>query len=826
MFVLAGYVLCAAVSTIEPDSPGPGDSGADGVGSAVTESVRPVDRRMAEDLIRLSRGILSTDPLTIDSWTSASEFLFDAARIDRDRATAWRLLTDIALEQDDQALLERALKHLVQLDPADTAVRLARLHVAVDRFQTAPQQIRMLEQLLEPARIAELSPEVAAELAIRLADLERQRGNSKIAEAWADRAVQLSPFNVSAVAMRMGASMDVNDPVAWAMDLVDLMRANPADRDTALQLGNVLLEHGDPRGAVRFLKLHRDFALASGLDPGADLDADLAIALMLSGELDQASEALAQRRVALDQMFKQITESSESRDTAVDAAVLRAPLPPKIAATYLVLASVQDQQASLDRAASDLVESIKWDRLSLEEAKASADIVARSARMALRLAVGTGVDISQLQALLKVLQELKVDVTIETELIAAELAAAEGRPEEAQSAFRNLSLTEDAARLALARHLLAQGERRDAAGALLPVHRTATGTLLGVLATLRLTALLGQPLPVESPGHEMQAISQSIASAWDRYGTESSLAMAMRIRPQRRTVDMFEPLIVNVELFNHLSIPLTIGPAGPINDLMVLVPHIQQPYITNIPQSPMVLDIGRRLRLQPHERITIPVDLREYWIGGAIDSAAMLGSTVEIEAVLNPRIATAAASGKPMPLSSALGMESSTGQIHVEGIRLTSAEIDIMTQSILRPLTDESIKEMAILGMLLFDSSGVGTQVPITDEQRRGIQSALAEVWPRLDSVQQGWLVSVIPISSERGAWGELVDDTSDPFVQRILLMRITAVMQPEEALDDPRLIRALRSGDPKVYALATWIEAFLNMAAESKLNRSGSGAP
>ena len=781
---------------------------------------------MAENLVRLSRGILSTDPLTVDSWTSATAFLHDAADIDPDQASAWRLLVDIALEQDDQALLEHALKQLVALDPADTASRLARLHVAVDRFQTGSQQVRMLEQLLQPERVAELSPEVSSELALRLSDLKRQTGDAQSAEAWADRAVQLSPFNVSAVAMRMGASLDINDPAAWARDLVDLLRANPSDRDTALRLGNIMLEHGDPRGAVRFLRLNRDLALASGRDSGADLDADLALALMLSGEFDQAEVVLAQRRVALDQMFKQITEPGESRDTAVDSAVLRAPLPPKLAATLLVLASVQEQQASLDRAASDLVESIKWERLSLEDSTTSTDAVAQSTRLAVRLAVAAGVDISQLQALLTVLQELGVEAAIEQELVAAERAAADGRPDEAQSALRNLSLTEDAARLALARHLLAHGEQRDAAEELLPVHRAATGTLLGAMASIRLTALLGQPLPAESSAREMQAVSKSVANAWDRYGMESSLAVAMRIRPQNRTVKIFEPLIVDVQLFNHLSIPMAISPAGPIQDLMVLVPNIQQPYVTGIPKSPMVVDIGRRLRLQPHEHFTIPVNLREYWIGGSIDAAAMLGSTVEIDAVLNPRIATAAASGRPMPLSSALGMESSTGQIHVEGIRLSAAEIDAMTQSVVKSVTDVSVKEMAILGMLLADSNSIGTQIAITDEQRRGIQSVLAEVWPRLDHVQQGWLVSVVPISSERGAWGELVDDTSDPFVQRVLLMRITSSLQPEDALDDPRIIRALRSGDPKVYALATWIESFLNMAAATKLNRSKSTAP
>lgn len=821
MFLSAGIALLASCAVL--------DDGHAGTSVAQSEAapaqVDPAARRLSEALVANARVIFTTEPLSVEGWSAAVAFLLDAARFDRDREAAWRLLADIAFERDDDALLEASVKRLVALDPQDTSARLTRLMIALDAMQRAPERTALLERLLAPDQVAQIGPDVAAELALHMATLQRQMGQLEEADRWLHRATELNPSSPLLIAMQLGASHGDGDPVVWARHLIALMKANPADRDTAIRLGNLLLEHGDPRGAARFFALAKDLAVASGKDSGADLDADLAMALMLSGRRDDAASVLDDRRAALDAMYQQIVDrDAEERRSPIETARLRAPLTPKLAATALLLAATGDEQAQLDQAAADLVEGLKWNDIQQEQSNQPAGIRSLPLRLGLRMAIAAGVDRVQIEDLFRQIESLGVDVTSERALIDAQAAALGDPTEEGRRPLEGLVESETAASIALASVLEAQGERRAAARLLLGEHRKWAGTFLGALASMRLEALLGQQLPLESPAKELEEATLNVASAWDRYGSESTLAISMRLRPRERSVELYGPLIVDVEIFNHLEVPMAISGDGPISDLVLLQPEVQQPYATEIPSFPIIVDAGRRLRLEPHERLIIPVNLREYWVGSSVDAAVLVGATVEVMGVLNPRMATGPASGVPVPVPGALGMMADSGQIQVQGRRVDPADIDVMCDRLLNLNTDQEVKDMAVLGNLLEDADGTELRAPLTEAQRSTVDAALAEKWPRLSQAQQAWLVTVLPVTEGLGSLGELINASTDSLIQRLVLMRVGSGMNPEKVLDDPRLIAALRSSDSEVYDLATWIESFMRMAAESRLQAPGGG--
>jgi hypothetical protein len=231
-----------------------------------------------------------------------------------------------------------------------------------------------------------------------------------------------------------------------------------------------------------------------------------------------------------------------------------------------------------------------------------------------------------------------------------------------------------------------------------------------------------------------------------------------------------------------------------------------------------VIDIGRRLRLEPNQRLTVPVDLREFWIGDAIDHALLVGATIELDAVLNPRLATAPASGLAVPLPGPLGMTAASGIIHVAGQRVAVGDLDDMLQRLLSRETDRELKDMAVLAWLVTDNSGTELRKPLAADDRQRIKAALAEKWPRLSPAQQAWLVAVMPISGDLGEFQELIDNSSESTVQQVLLMRLSQAMAPNQALDDPRLARGLRSSDPAVYSVASFLEHYLTLSAEQQL--------
>lgn len=775
--------------------------------------VDPADVRLSEVLVRYSRLILQTDPLPLEGWEAARNLLMEAARVDPRRDSAWRLLADIAMEQDDRDLLNLATRRLVALDPADSSIRLTRLLVALDEAATGPAQVHMLKQLLDPAHVQALGSAVASALAMQLSTLERQMGNSQSAADWQDQAVALDSSNARAIAMDVGE--DHADAVVWCKHLIALLKANPGDMETALRLGVHLLEHGDVVGAARFLGMSRDLSLTAGRDSGAALDADLAMALLLSGDKQAAATVLEQRRLALDKMYQSMAESESPNDrSAVETARLQAPLTPKIAATLLLLASAEGQD--LTKPSKDMVEALQWNDLPSEQKGESTGVRARTPRIGFRVALAVGAPRAQLDEILRLLKSMNANTEFEEELLAAKDVLEAGRQEEAEAALRAMLNKDGAARMLLADLLQVKGDYRSAALEYAVFHREAPGSFLGALSTLRLQAMFGgQRLPLESIAAELETLAEGLAPVWSRYGSESTLAVTMRLHPRSRTVGLFDPLIVDVQVFNHLAVPLAISTFGPIKDLLVLEGDVQQPY-KDVPLGrPIVIDIGRRLRLEPNERLTVPVDLREFWIGDAVDHALLVGATVELDGVLNPRLATAPASGKAVPLPGALGMTAASGIIHIAGKRVAVDDLDDMLQRLLSRDTDRELKDMAVLAWLVTDNSGTELRMPLAADDRQRIRAALAEKWPRLSPNQQAWLVAVMPMSGDLGEFQELIDGSSESTVQQVLLVRLS---QATQALDDPRLARGLRSSDPAVYSVATFLEHYLTLSAQQQL--------
>jgi len=804
VFLLAGMLALSA--------PAAGQTSSIEIETAVDQA----DVRLSEVLVRYSRLILQTNPLPLEGWEAAKHLLLEAARVDPSRDSAWRLLSDIAMEQDDTALLNHAIRRLIELDPADSSIRLTRLLVALDDATTGPAQVHMLEQLLDPAHVQALGPAVASALAMQASTLERQRGNSASATHWQDQAVALDSSNARAIAMDVGE--DHADAVAWGRHLIALLKANPGDMETALRLGIHLLEHGDAVGAARFLSMSRDLSLTAGQDSGAALDADLAMALLLSGDEQAAAIVLEQRRLALDRMYQSMAESESTEDrSAVETARLQSPLTPKIAATLLLLASADGQD--LTQPSMDLVEALQWNDLSSEQQGQHTSVRSRTPRIGFRIALAVGAPRAQLDEILELLNSMSVKTDFEEELLAAKDAHEAGRPEEAEAALRAMLDKDVAARILLADLLHAKGDLRSAALEYAVFHREAPGSFLGALSSLRLQAMLGgQRLPLESTAAELEALAEGLAPVWSRYGSESTLAVTMRLRPSTRSVGLFDPLIVNVQVFNHLEVPLAITATGPIKDLLVLKGDVQQPY-RDVPSGrPIVIDIGRRLRLEPNQRMTIPVDLREFWFGDAVDHALLVGATVELDAVLNPRLATAPASGLAVPLPGPLGMTAASGIIHVAGKRVAVDDLDDMLQRLLSRETDRELKDMAVLAWLVTDNSVTELRKPLAADDRQRIKAALAEKWPRLSPAQQAWLVAVMPISEDLGELQELVDDSSESTVQQVLLIRLSQTIAPSQVLDDPRLARGLRSSDPAVYSVASFLEHYMILSAEEQL--------
>ena len=94
----------------------------------------------------------------------------------------------------------------------------------------------------------------------------------------------------------------------------------------------------------------------------------------------------------------------------------------------------------------------------------------------------------------------------------------------------------------------------------------------------------------------------------------------------------------------------------------------------------------------------------------------------------------------------------------------------------------------------------------------------MVEAWPGLDLVAQVWLATTLAESDRIDDLWSLVDDSTDSLITRVRLMRVVkSYTSPGEALDDPVVIKGLASEGESVRVLAEWIEATLQIQAESR---------
>lgn len=96
----------------------------------------------------------------------------------------------------------------------------------------------------------------------------------------------------AALLQRAQSSMAAGDYRAAAIDLKNLLRAEPDNAQARLVLGELMIRAGDARGGVRELRQARELGLAS-----ADLELWLARGLMTAGEFEQVLSDTAQEAV-------------------------------------------------------------------------------------------------------------------------------------------------------------------------------------------------------------------------------------------------------------------------------------------------------------------------------------------------------------------------------------------------------------------------------------------------------------------------------------------------------------------------------------------------
>ena len=771
----------------------------------VTATQDPESRIWLEDRLvdlRARQAILTMSVPTpsVAAMRLAGLMLDDALRLRPDDLDLLRRrldLADIAEEYDRQREL---VLTIARMDPEDEVMRLRAIRLAMEAYQTIEELIEAHERMLAGDPLARVGRPIASRLAFDLAILHQRAGDTEAFVAWLTRSTSWDQTNKSAAAMAAGYFRGrVNDPVAETELLANLAMADPADHTTFIVLGQHLLEHGAYAGAARTYGIAVDLQNARGVSVSPDLLADLALAQWAAGRTSAALETIRDRQITLNIQLRNRLYGTRlsARDRIFSAAALPATM-------ALVRSAIYEHTGSelLGRA----MESVQRGLSALADPQDQTIIVSDEERFELYL----------YQAWL--LMWLGGPELLNGDFIRDRIAAAERirelpepirarhegwlalRAGDLESAIDRLGAAADvdlASRLGLAIAEIESGDTRSGARRLADLAYEHPGTLLGIWSEKRLERLLGQPVPPSDIARGMERILRDMPALIDRVGTSPNRLVSMQIDTLHTTRQVFDPIPIRIVLRNSGSIPIGIGPDGPVRPRVAIEPQMTLARLASLGVRPGIVNIARKLRLDPGESIEKQFDLYRELAAEPLISGLTSGVNIDLRGTHNFRLN---ASGLIEP--GAMGMTNRIRPLRVEGVRVNIDWLEETLALIEDPGSVESIKRMALLSDVLSRNfelidPDLGAALPAA-----GV--ALEESFANAPPLVQAWLLSII--SSNVAALEPLIQfargvDNDDVIISYILTQATDA--------QDPMIDVAIRSESPRVQAFGRAMRAF-----------------
>lgn len=726
---------------------------------------------------------------------------------------AWRNLAQVAaategIDGEAAVRLRQALTAVCRLDPDDDTARLQLLTARIDEMPTAEARIAAYRTLLSEANRPAVGTAVAARLAFDLSLLLYRSGQVEASGEALALAVALDPAFPAATEMAAGFFRHRSgDPAAEAELLMAAALANPSNPLPLRMLASLALGEGAFASSRRLLELLA--ATAPPQDPELDgIVNDLALSLWGEGRGEEALLVLDRRRREVEIATRERLRREDPEADSQEIARLSVAASPRAASLAAVLLSATESPSAGE--ARDA--AILAVRRAADAAEGGASGAAGLSAMleAAVLHLWLGGDPAAIEPLLA---ELPADAEVPEALrqrVDGWRSLRRGEAEAAIAIFEALG-EDPASRLGTAVACEQLGRRSDAARIHLELFRNAPSSPIGLWSRAQLARLLGREVPPGASAESIERLVASMPETYDRVLLQRRKPVSLSLRPRQDRLGAFEPLVVEVEIFNNTDLPLAISPSGPIEPNLGLlatatVAQLDRP----VASPPLVVSVARRLRLEPRERLVVPVDLSESPFGSVLDRTMLAGSTVQVRAILNMRPVPGGAL-QPGPL----GDKAESSQIRVEGVRVGGpwiAETLAKLRAATGPATAEELADLVLLAAVASAAETRGEALPPGFDQVRGVWPLIRGRWREFDPASRGFLLASIPMS-ESESLASLVDFAiADPAPEVALGILLGQIRGP----DDPRLAAAARSGDRRVEGVAALLRERMAAAAEA----------
>jgi hypothetical protein len=725
----------------------------------------------------------------------------EAAALEPDSPEMWRIVLHLASLAEREDVRRTALERLSQLDPADESVRLQRLNLALERYQTLPERMAAYETLLEEENIPRLGEVAASRLALDLALIKQRSGDADGFSRWLARALELDRANRTAAAIATGFyQANVIDPVGEAELLVNLFLADPTAIPTQVDLAQLLLGNGAYNGAYRMYALATEGLRTNHILPSTQLLADMAVAQWARGDSEAALDTIDRRQAEIDEAYRQAQGQADQRLTRADLAKIKGPLDPTLTAVAAVIKTGRgdrDAEAALDAALAAYDAGIE-EMKQVDPPMAPSDIAGRHLEAAW-LALWLGRDSARAMAIVAAAEQLQPLSDEARNRFEGWKALKDGQPERAIELLSPLAEKDPAARAGLALALIGAGRNKDAARELLALNQAQPGSMMGIWAANQLTGIIGQRVPLSEHADKMERLIASISHSIDRYVREGSMVVGVRVVPENPNPGPYDPIRVRIELTNNSMLPLALDAAGPLRPQILVVPRLNT--ATPIDQAPkaFIVDMDTRLRLAPRETASISFDLRWQNAGKLLNTIAVTGGLLKLTVQTN-FIATS--SGNILP--GLYGVEVEAPMLRIDGVRKDDQWLE---QAVAMMHDPNAAPSALVFNMALVTDEVLHAvaerNLPV--ERARMLESALAalpDAFARLDDASQAWFLTLTPQRLEKSALLAMARKSDSR------LVKIVYLLYHLSGPDDPMIDAALRGEDETLRRLASTIKA------------------
>lgn len=557
------------------------------------------------------------NPKPEDYRIAANALLMAAALRPGDAETA-RLAAAAAWGAGDTSLLLEATRGIIIADPADTVAQLRLISASINEHQTAESRLAAYDRFLG-AQGAGIDPAVRSRLALDAALLDRELGNTDGFERRLLRAVELDMTNkdaVSLAARTLGQdASDIKEIMAWQ---VRLLYADPLDPHVHLTIARLCAGQGAMDSAARFLNNGITlFQAGLGQTPAALREEQLALLWQQEGPeavLEALNPSLNDTRAQAAAMIKDRQEANEPHDDIKNPEDIRYDL--GIEKIRLLASHAAGDEESLLGSLNDYRLSTNAAIVALGEAagKPGADRGALIREMVrvfsdhqiMRGIVGREGDLMR-QEIDRFAEEVPGAEAIAQRLepwvdyAQGDTAGALG----ATVAPRPGTLD----RLVVALASEKVGDTDLAAEIYSEFSRTRALDAYGALARTRLVAMGRASEAVSAQGAALESVLSRVPAWMDRMLTEARAFMMLQVDAPARTTGPLEATRIRVRLRNIAPIPLGLGASRPIGSRLLIAPrpvHADSAYRGE--PTPRVIDLNRRLRLEPLEELEALVE--------------------------------------------------------------------------------------------------------------------------------------------------------------------------------------------------------------------------